>query len=123
VTRILIVNDEPTVLDALAALFVEEGYRVQTAPDGRVALAMIAATPPDLLITDVMMPGLDGWAVLAAVREQMPALPVVVMSAVERREAREREVRITDHTVFLRKPFSLAELLALVERLTGSQPS
>jgi DNA-binding response OmpR family regulator len=123
VKRILIVDDEPTVLDTLAALFVDEGFGVQTAPDGRVALAMIATAPPDLLITDVLMPGLDGWAVLAAVREETPALPVIVMSAVERREAGEREVRITDHTVFLRKPFTLAELLALVECLTGSQPS
>jgi CheY-like chemotaxis protein len=121
-SRILIVDDEPTVLEVLAALLGDEGHAVQQAPDGRVALEMIAAEAPDLLITDVMMPCLDGWAVLASVRERSPALPVIVISAVDRQQARHREFFRTDHTVFLRKPFDIETLLTLVERLTGSQP-
>jgi two-component system nitrogen regulation response regulator GlnG len=77
---------------------------------------------PDLLITDVMMPRLDGWTLLASVRERTPALPVIVISAVERREAAQREFFHTDHTVFLRKPFDIETLLTLVERLTDPQP-
>jgi two-component system, sensor histidine kinase and response regulator len=120
VNRILIVDDEPAILDAMAILLADEGYSVQTAPDGRVALQMIAGELPDLLITDVLMPGLDGWALLAQVRAHSPDLPVIVISAVERRDAPQREILITDYTVFLRKPFGIAALLAIVHRLTKS---
>ena len=122
-SRILIVEDEPPVLDVLASLLTDEGFAVRTAPDGRVALEMLADDLPDLLITDVMMPRLDGWTLLAAVRERTPTLPVIVISAVDRREARHWAFFITDHTVFLRKPFDVETLLATVERLSGSQPS
>ena len=122
-SRILIVDDEPSVLDVLAALLADEGYTVQTAPDGRVASALIAAEPPVLLITDVMMPRLNGWALLASVREQTPTLPVIVMSAVDRKTAMHHDVFTTDHTVFLRKPFDVETLLTTVERLIGSPPN
>ena len=118
-SRILIVDDEPAILEAMAILLAEKGYPVETAPDGRVALGLVATSPPDLLITDVMMPGLDGWALLAQVRERTPDLPVIVISAIERREARQREVFITDQTVFLRKPFDFETLLAIVHRLVA----
>ena len=121
-SRILVVDDEPSLLDVLAALLTDEGYQVQTARDGQVALDLIAEALPDLLITDVMMPVLDGWRLLAAVRERTPALPVIVISAVDRPEVRQREFFITDHTVFLRKPFHVEALLTLVERLLGFQP-
>ena len=122
-SRILIVDDESTVRDALAALLADERHVVQQMPDGRVALELLAADLPDLLITDVMMPGLDGWMLLASVRERTPALPVIVISAVARQQARHREFFITDHTVFLRKPFDIETLLPIVQCLTGSQSS
>ncbi len=121
-SRILVVDDEPSVLEVLATLLADEGHAVETAPDGGVALEVLAFEVPDLLITDVMMPRLDGWTLLASVRERTPALPVIVISAVERREAAQLEFFITDHTVFLRKPFDIETLLTLVERLTSSQP-
>ena len=121
-SRILIVDDEPAVLDVLAILLTDEEHSVRTAPNGRVALELLADELPDLLITDVMMPVLDGWAVLAAVRERTPTLPVIVISAVECRERAQRELFITDHTVFLRKPFTIDTLLGSIERLQGSQP-
>jgi CheY-like chemotaxis protein len=122
VSRILIVDDEPAVLGVIASILADEGYTVQTAPDGHIARNMIAEELPDLLITDVMMPHLDGWALLAAVRERTPALPVIVISAVDGQQARNRDVFRTDHTVFLRKPFDIETLLTVVARLTGSQP-
>ena len=121
-SRILVVDDEPSLLDVLTSLLTDEGHTVQTAPNGRVALEKIADDLPDLLITDVMMPDLNGWMLLAAVRERTPALPVIVISAVDRPEVRQREFFITDHTVFLRKPFHVEALLTLVERLLGFQP-
>jgi CheY-like chemotaxis protein len=122
VSQILIVDDEPSVLDVLAALLSDEGHTVRTAANGRVALELLADALPDLLITDVMMPVLDGWGLLAEVRVRNPALPVIVVSAVERREVAHREFFITDHTVFLRKPFTIEAVLTLVERLTSSSP-
>jgi CheY-like chemotaxis protein len=123
VRRILVVDDEPSIRDAMESVLVDEGYVVETAADGRAALALIATSPLDLLITDVMMPDLDGWTLLARAREHAPALPVILISAIERREATQRQVLITDHTVFLRKPFTIEALLTTVERLTGSRPT
>ena len=117
---ILIVDDEPSVREVIALLLEDEGHAVQTAPDGRLALEVISDDLPDLLITDVMMPGLDGWGLLAAVRAHAPTLPVIVISAGDRREARPRDLLRANHTVFLRKPFDLETLLSTVERLTGS---
>ena len=115
--RILIVEDEPQLLAMLSAVLEDEGYAVQTAADGLAALDLITASPPDLLITDVMMPRLDGWALLARVREQDQTLPVIVMSAVDLR-LRRQEAPLPDHTVFLPKPFDIATLLANISRLT-----
>ena len=118
--RILIVDDEPSVRDVMAAVLIDAGYSVQTAADGHMALTIIDATPPDLIITDVMMPHLDGWALLDHARERDPALPVILMSAGDWIRAR-RMMPLPDHAVFLAKPFAIEELLALVVRLTGSQ--
>ena len=116
--RILIVDDEPAVREAIATVLTDEGFTVLTAPDGRIALGMIAAAP-DLLITDVMMPYLDGWGLLAHVREQNPTLPVILMSAVDPVRGRGLSSPAPDHTVFLPKPFDLETLLAMVRQLTG----
>jgi len=121
VSRILVVDDEPSVLDIIAALLADEGYTVQTANNGRAAVELIADEPPDLLITDVMMPHLDGLGLLALVRERTPSLPVIVMSAVDP-TARRRTAFTADHTVFLRKPFDIETLLTTVTRLIGSAP-
>ncbi len=120
VSRILIADDETAVRELIAVLLEDEGHTVQTAPDGLAALAMIANDLPDLLITDVMMPRLDGWTVLAFVRNYAPALPVIVMSAVDRRKVPRRDVSSLDHIVFLRKPFDVETLLTTVDRLTTS---
>ena len=121
-SRILIADDEPSVREVIAVLLEDEGHTVQTAPDGRVALQLITDERPDLLITDVMMPHLDGWALLNAVRDHAPTLPAIVISAVAA-TTRQRVEFSPDHTVFLRKPFDLEALLTTVERLMGSSPS
>jgi CheY-like chemotaxis protein len=122
VRRILIVDDEPSVRDVMAAVLIDAGYSVQTAADGQIALAVIDDASPDLIITDVMMPHLDGWALLDHARERNPALPVILMSAGDWIRAR-RMMPMPDHAVFLAKPFAIEDLLALVVRLTGSQSS
>ncbi len=97
---ILVVDDEFALLDVLATLLADEGYAVQTAPDGHTALELISGEPPHLLITDVTTPGLDGWALLAQVREHAPPLPLIVMSAIDQRHAKPRDGLTADHTAF-----------------------
>ena len=116
--RILIVDDEPSVRDVMATVLMDAGYTVQTAADGQIALGIIDVAPPDLIITDVVMPHLDGWALLDQARERNPTCPVILMSAGDWIRAR-RATPIPDHAVFLAKPFAIEELLALVVRLTG----
>lgn len=84
-SQILIVDDEPSVLDVLATLLTYERHTVQTASNGRVALDLIADDLPDLLITGVLMPIFDGWALLTYIREHIPALPVIVSVRSHRR--------------------------------------
>ena len=120
--HILIVDDEPSVRDVMATILMDAGYVVETAADGHIALEIIGAAPPDLIITDVMMPHLDGWALLERARERNPTLPVILMSAGDSIRAR-RMRPIPDHAAFLAKPFAIEELLAHVVRLTGSETS
>ena len=120
--RILIVDDEPSIRDVMATVLLDAGYSVQTAADGHIALAIIDDAPPDLIITDVMMPHLDGWALLDRIHERNPSLPVILMSAGDWIRRR-RTIPIPDHVAFLGKPFAVDELLELVVRLTGSRSS
>ncbi|GII24037.1 SpoIIE family protein phosphatase [Planosporangium mesophilum] len=112
--RVLVADDNADMRTYIASLLVDQ-YRVDTAPDGQAALRKILADPPDLVLTDVMMPDLDGFGLLAALRAN-PAttlIPVVMVSAragdgatVEGLEAGADD--------YLVKPFSARELLARV---------
>jgi len=102
----------------MATVLIDAGYSVQTAADGHMALAIIDVAQPDLIITDVVMPHLDGWALLDHARERNPTLPVILMSAGDWIRGR-RPIPMPDHAVFLAKPFAIEELLELVMRLTG----
>ena len=63
--RILLANDDTPLRDLLVRFLTPEGYCVETAADGQQALAMVAISPPDLLITDLLMPHLTGWSVFS----------------------------------------------------------
>ena len=114
--RILIVDDDPEICTILSDVLRDEGYGVETAPDGRTALARIAAAPPDLLITDLLMPRLTGWSLFARVRRLSPTLPIIVISGSDTR-FRHQETSLADQAVFLRKPLEIDHLLAAVARL------
>ncbi|MEH0842360.1 PAS domain S-box protein [Micromonospora sp. CPCC 205711] len=112
--RILVVDDNADLRDYVTGLLAGQ-FRVQTAADGQTALALIAADPPDLVLADVMMPLLDGFGLLAAVRAE-PAtshLPVVLLSARAGPEAA-AEGLTAGADDYLVKPFSSRELLARV---------
>ncbi len=104
--RILIVDDEPNARNALAELLHDEGYEVATAGDGVAARARIAELRPDLVLTDVQMPGLDGVGLHDA--HHGPDGPAFVLMS-----ARPRPRGVV--TPFVHKPIQIDELVATIE--------
>lgn len=113
---ILIVDDEFGIVEVLAAALSDHGYGIMQAYNGAQALARIADEHPDLVISDYMMPGGDGGALLATLAREFAAIPVILMSAVDEVSIKRAGV---SYTAFLRKPFRIAEMLDAVRRLVG----
>lgn len=110
--RVLVVEDDPTVAEVVARYLVREGYRVEALADGRRALDAVLADPPDLVVLDRMLPGLDGAEVLRRVRETS-AVPVVMLTA--KGEAADRIAGLESGADdYLGKPFSPRELMARI---------
>ena len=111
-TRLLIVEDEPSLAEPLAYALEQEGFAVATASDGRQALDLFEATAPDLVILDLMLPGLSGWQLLPAFRRRRE-VPIIMLTA--RAEEADRvaglEMGADDYVT---KPFSTRELIARV---------
>ncbi len=113
--RILLADDNADMREYVQRLLQGQGYEVETAPDGEAALAAARARVPDLILSDVMMPRLDGFGLLRAIRSE-PALagvPVVLLSARAGEEAKVEglEAGADDYLI---KPFAARELLARV---------
>ena len=116
---ILVVEDEPSIANLLTLALALEGYRVDVAGDGRAALARLAEEPYDLVLSDVMLPHLDGLALARAMGADpaLRAIPLILMSAVH--QPLDEDVR---HAAFLAKPFDLTHLLGTVARVLGPEP-
>lgn len=112
---ILVVDDEANARQALAELLRDEGYLVETANDGLAALAKLDGWIPDLVLTDIKMPGLDGIGLLRQIRERNLACPVILMTAVPSalQEAADSRVRAA---AVLVKPLDLDELMRVLDR-------
>lgn len=105
---ILVVDDERYIVDLLADLLEEEGYGVQRAYDGAAALEIVERNEPDLILADVMMPYLDGLALVGKLRERGMTTPIVLMSAAV-------TPRYADVT-FVPKPFDIDHVLYVIAR-------
>ncbi len=112
---VLIVDDDPALRRTLELRLREEGYRVLTAASGEDALAMLAVERPALVITDLRMPGIDGLALFAAIRRDLPLLPVVILTAHGTIPDAVAAVR-SGVFGYLPKPFEAQALLAEVVR-------
>jgi len=116
--HILVVDDVEKNARLLADVLAARGYRTSKAASGQEALAAIRAEPPDLVLLDVMMPGLDGYAVCRAIRadERTAMLPVVLVTALDPAQERVKGIEAGADD-FLNKPVNQAELMARVRSL------
>jgi CheY-like chemotaxis protein len=115
---VLVVDDEPSIRSLIEELLTSLGCEVTTAADGAEALKLLARQPPDLVITDWKMKALHGQTVVAAARETVGAVPILVVTG--HAAVVHDSVDPNDHLLaVLEKPFPLRELRAEVERLLG----
>lgn len=113
--RILVVDDVEDNLFLLKSILTEEGYDVDTAPNGKLALSKIEASPPDLVLMDAMMPGIDGYEVTRRIRKnkKLPFIPILMITAhIEANVPKGLELGAND---FIRKPIDYDELMARIK--------
>jgi DNA-binding response OmpR family regulator len=120
--RILVVDDEEDTRSLIAWVLKDLGFGVDQAADGWAAFETIASRRPDLLILDLVMPGVDGWAVLKGLAEEGDPPPVLVMSAAVDAHSFSRAVR-SGAAGFLFKPFPMSELVSTTERVLRADKS
>ncbi len=129
--KILVVDDDPDILDALSMILESQGYQVVTARDGVEGLANLKAEKPDLMILDLMMPKMDGWAVCKELQDPRWAkyrdIPILILTSVREEASRRRyeletglELDVDD---YVEKPISPDILLERVGRLTKRKKS
>lgn len=118
--HVLLIEDEPNIIEAIRFLLVREGWRVDTHSDGGDAVEVIRRARPDLVILDMMLPGKSGMDILRELRElaDLAALPVLMLTA--RGQTRDRELaEKAGVSRFMTKPFSNAEVLTAVRDLVA----
>lgn len=121
--RILVVDDETYVRDLLARVLLRRPYEVDLAADADEALELLAKHRYDLLLTDVVMPGMDGFELLRRAKAAYPEITVIVLTGYARRQS------ISDFLLYgaddyLAKPFQVSSLLDAVDRvLDGDAPA
>ena len=118
--RVLLVEDEPNIVVSLRYLLTRAGFQVDVEDNGSEALKALLANPPDVAILDVMLPEMNGFEILEALRadERGAQVPVLMLTAKGQREDRERAMAAGADR-FVTKPFSNAELVAAVRELAG----
>jgi DNA-binding response OmpR family regulator len=119
--RILIVDDEPNIVISLEYLMQREGFETAVAGDGEAALEALARAAPDLVILDVMLPGMNGFDVCERIRAdpRWREIRILMLTAKGRETEIARGVRV-GADAYVTKPFSTKDLVAQVRRLLGA---
>jgi CheY-like chemotaxis protein len=111
---ILVVDDDETILSTIEFLLVDAGYSVILASNGKEALACARQQPPRLILLDMKMPVMDGWAFVTAYRKQPgPHAPIIMMTAAHEPASRAKAIAAD---AYIAKPFNIDQLIALVHR-------
>src|SRR4051812_9103655 len=117
---VLVVDDETSILDSVRILLKTEGFAAHVAQGGKAGLDRLAELRPDVIVSDVRMPGVDGLQLLAAARAMDPAPPVVLMTAQATLQSAIQAVN-DGAFYYLQKPFRNDELVAIVRRALESR--
>jgi two-component system cell cycle response regulator len=119
-TRLLVAEDEAALAKVLKMRLEMEGFEVRTAGDGAEAMAMIKKERPDLLLCDLMMPVMDGYQVVEAIKTdpKLRTIPVLVLSALKESRESERLMKLGADG-FVTKPFDSKSLTAKIKELVG----
>ena len=121
--RVLLVEDEPNIVESLKFLLGRAGFDVDVQMNGREGLLAARDAPPDVLVLDVMLPEINGIEVLRQLRADDPdhALPILMLTAKGQREDRDRAIQ-AGADLFLTKPFANADLVSAVQSLADRRP-
>lgn len=122
--RVLLIEDEPNIIEAISFILSRDGWTVHTHSDGETAVERVRSLPPDVIILDVMLPGRSGFDILNELRSdpETDHLPVMMLTA--RGQTKDRDLAMelgADH--FMTKPFSNADVLSLVKELSRGRPN
>ncbi|RKF16641.1 response regulator [Roseovarius spongiae] len=118
--QVLLIEDEPNIIEAISFILSRDGWTVRTHSTGRDTMDVVRARAPDLIILDVMLPGRSGFDILADIRADpaVGATPVLMLTARGQRKDREMAEK-AGASRYMTKPFSNAEVLAVVRDLAG----
>ncbi|MDO9557878.1 MAG: response regulator [Coriobacteriia bacterium] len=117
--KVLVVDDEPAIANLAKIKLTNQGFDVTTANSGKEALASVASDPPDVMVLDVMMPGMDGWEVASRMKGDPDTkhIPILMLTALGLGEESRPEFVNVDE--YYTKPFDGATLVKIVRRLAG----
>ncbi|EEX15570.1 response regulator receiver domain protein [Citreicella sp. SE45] len=116
--RVMLIEDEPNIIEAISFILSREGLAVETHSDGTTANDRLRAVGPDLLILDVMLPGKSGYDILRELREDAATAELPVLMLTARGQSRDREMaERAGVSAFMTKPFSNSEMLETVRSL------
>ena len=119
--RVLVIDDDEQIRTLVKHMLVEAGHQVEEAVDGAEGLRLFGKRPPDLVLTDINMPGLDGHEVITAIRVLHPEVPIIAVSgggAIEQDELLLKAFALGAVEVIM-KPFEFRQLVGAVERALG----
>ena len=120
--RILCIEDDPDMIDLIRLILERRGFVVEGAERGKEALQIMQASPPDLVLLDLMMPDMDGWDVFQKMKADALTrnIPIIVVTASAQGIDREFGLHIAKVDDYIVKPFSPQDLLASVDRVLGA---
>ena len=119
--RVLLIEDEPNIIEAVRFILTRDGFAVDTHSDGATALLAIQKKPPDMIVLDVMLPNKSGFDILRELRAvpETAKLPVLMLTARGQKKDREMAAQF-GASRFMTKPFANAEVLQAVREMTGT---
>jgi CheY-like chemotaxis protein len=124
--RILVVDDNADMRLGVQLLLEREGYEVAAAPNGARALELVRRAPPDVLITDIFMPEIDGLEIIARCRKEFPSVKIIAISGGGDRIRNKKYLstaQVAGADAVLPKPFAAALLLETLRGLAAARPS